>query len=351
MNTRHKGIRKALRLGTVAVLPAGLLWLAGCASAPRTELSAYLSSFSTVRTTAEDLYIRAGVLAEDIAQRPEKESNLSERLTELQQRRQALDDRLEAMRLIERYNSLIAHLAAGEVPKDLKAGISAFRQNLSAFKISGLTRLARKASSVIDLAAEGISLIDDAIKKKKFEKAVLKAQAPMVGIIDLLLEDAGDLETLMVQELRREQDVHREKVDSYGSRYYKRVKTLKPSDELDKLTLRHNEVRQRQERDGVPVLAHKPEPDAAAATPTDLELLAIMVDQADASVLAYNDVEKKIRAQRAVLEGYRKALRSTKKAFVDLAAAVEQGRSGATLDFALQAMEFRKAVMQFQEVR
>ncbi|KAF0125867.1 MAG: hypothetical protein FD189_1288 [Elusimicrobia bacterium] len=113
----------------------GLLWvlggLAGCASAPTAEFPAYQRSFAFVKTGAEDLYLRADNVAENIADRPEKEGSVAERLKELEARRAALSARLAAIEMIESYNRLLSGLASGTSADDLKTDISELQHGLS----------------------------------------------------------------------------------------------------------------------------------------------------------------------------------------------------------------------------
>lgn len=338
---------KALRAG----LLLASLSLAGCAGVPRAELGAYQNSFDGVTTAAEDLYLRAGLLAEKKADSKDSSASMAERRRELDARKSALAARLAALDLVERYNRMLTALASGTKPEDLKNQANALGDELSAFNLTEVNSLLARASPMLGVLAQGTALVEDAVKKKKFRQAVIEAQKPLLGILDVLIEDSKDLEELFVSELKLSQDVYRKQSDSAGSRFHRRIKGLKQADSVMGAMARHNGIRQQWTRDNVQLISYK-EP-AAAAEPTagDLEELASISDQAETSILEYNKLEERVLAQRAVFDQYRKALHSTKKAFAALPSAVEGTRAVATRNFVQQARELRKATLMLQEAR
>lgn len=332
-----------------AVLIAGL---AGCAGVPRASFDSYLNSFAAVRGQAQDLYLRSGIIAEDIANRPEAEGTVAERLKQLEARRAALKTRLDALNLIDRYNGILAHLAAGTSPDDLKAQVTGLQQDLSSFDVSGITKFVEKAVPYANMLAQGVALVEDAVKKAKFRDAVNTAQKPLAGIIDVLIVDADDLEDVTAQEFKRQQDPYREQIDSYSRRFNSRLKTLKFStetSELQTLLSKVNDARQSMGRADVKPLA--PQPGATDPAPVDVDALTALTGQITSSVLAYNKVDAQVKAQHAMIVGYKDALAATKKAFVALAGDVEATQIGATSDFIKQALELKKAALQMQEAK
>lgn len=328
-----------------------LFGLAGCASVPTAEFSAYQQSFSSVKTGAEDLYLRAGIVAENIANRPEKDASITERLKELEARRAALSARLAAIEMIEDYNRILSSLAAGTYADDLKSDITGLQQNLSSFNVTQITSILKKATPFAGVISQGIAFVEDAVKKKKFQDAILEAQRPLTGILDVLIEDSNDLQDIFIPELKREQDPYRKQVDSCGSRFQRRIRELKLTDDLEGLLARHNQIRLQLRREGVKQITHQSTVTAADPTPADIEALTLMVDQAEINVINYNQVEEKIVAQSSVLEEYRNTLQATKKAFMALPTAIESTRFTATTAFIQQARDLRKAVLRLQEAK
>lgn len=338
----------------VLALVAVAFATAGCAGAPRASFDSYLNSFSAVRGQAQDLYLRSGIIAEDIANRPETEGTVADRLKKLEVRRTLLKTRLGALSLINRYNGILSHLVAGTSPDDLRAQITGLQQDLSSFNVSGITKVAGKALPYAEVLAQGVALVEDAIKKAKFRDAVNAAQKPLAGIIDVLIVDADDLEDVTVQELQRQQNPYREQIDSFSRRFNSRLKSLKfnaESSELQALLAKVNDARQSMERTDVKPLAPQPGANAVDPAAVDVDALTALTGQITNSVLAYNKIEAQIKAQHALIVGYKDALETTKKAFVALAGDVEATQIAATSDFIKQALELKKASLQLQEAK
>lgn len=337
-----------------AVLVAGL---AGCAGVPRASFDSYLNSFAAVRSQAQDLYLRSEIIAEDIADRPETTGTVSEKLKQLEARRGALKSRLEALSLIDRYNSVLSRLAAGTSAEDIQAQVTGLQQDLSSFDVSGITNLVQKAVPYVGALTQGIAFVEDAVKKAKFRDAVKAAQKPLAGIVDILVADADDLVDITVQELKHEQDPYREQIDAYSRRFNIRLRGLKMTPdaaataELQALLAKINDARQSMGTAGFKPLAPQAAPNAAEPMPVDVDALTALVGQVTTSVIAYNKLEDQIKAQHALIAGYRRTLLATKKAFVALAGDVEATRISATSDFIKQAVELKRAALQLQEAK
>lgn len=325
--------------------------LAGCSSVPTAEFSVYQQKFASVKTGAEDLYLRADVIAENIANRPEKEGTFTERLKELEVRRAALSARLAALEMVDSYNGILASLAAGTSADDLKADITGLQQGLSSFNVAQMSSLVEKATPFTGVISQGISLVETAVKRKKFKKAVIDAQRPLTGILEILIADADDLQDIFIQELKREQDPYRKQIDSCGSRFYRRLKELKLTDDLESLLVRHNQIRSQMNRIGVAQITYKPAGSVTEPAAADIEALTLMVDQAELNVISYNRVEGEILAQSGVFEEYRNVLKATQRAFMALPTAIEATQFAATSAFIKQARDLRKAILRLQEAR
>ncbi|MBI2362034.1 MAG: hypothetical protein HYV15_01435, partial [Elusimicrobia bacterium] len=70
---------------------AVVLALTGCVTPPKASFDSYLQSFASVRANADELYLRSKLAAADIADRPEAEGTVSERIAKLKARQEALD--------------------------------------------------------------------------------------------------------------------------------------------------------------------------------------------------------------------------------------------------------------------
>ena len=339
----------------LAVLAA--VGLAGCAGVPRVTFDSYTNNFVAVRSQAQDLYLRSGIIAEDIANRPETEGSVSEKLKKLEARRMALRARLDALSLIDRYNGILTHLAAGTSVDDLKAQVTGLQQDLSSFDVSGITNLIQKAVPYANILTVGVALVEDAVKKAKFRDAVNSAQKPLGGIIDILLADADDLEDITAHELERQQNPYREQIDAYSRRFNSRLKGLKMTPEasattdLQALLTKINNALQTMGRADIKPLAPQASANAAEPTAVEIDALTALVGQATTSVIAYNKIEDQIKAQHALIAGYRNALGATKKAFVALGSDIEATQISATSDFIKQALELKKAALQLQEAK
>ncbi|KAF0125866.1 MAG: hypothetical protein FD189_1287 [Elusimicrobia bacterium] len=202
-----------------------------------------------------------------------------------------------------------------------------------------------------EVISQGIALVENAVKKKKFRRAVLEAQRPLTGILDVLIADSDDLQDIFIQELERAQDPYRKQVDSCGSRFQRRLKEFRLTDGLEALLARHNQIRTRMRRSGVKQITYQPTGSVADPTSADMEAMTLLVDQAELNVINYNYVEGKILAQISVFEEYRNVLGVTKQAFMALPAAINAAQFAATNSFIKQARDLRKAILKLQEAK
>jgi hypothetical protein len=334
------------------MLALGLLGmsLSGCVSVPA-SFNTYRENFASVKSNALDLYLRSSNIADDIANRPDQESSITDRIKVLETRKTALNLRLEAIALIDRYNSVLIKLGEGSSADALKTEISGLQQGLSSFNLASVSKMLEKGGPYLNVVAQGVSLIEDAVKKRKFKNAVDAAQKPMIGILDILSADADDLEDVLVQELKLQQDPYRVQVDSLGGRFYTRMKTFKPTSDMESLLSRLNTARQGMGRNNYKPLTYQPAEVAVEPKPADVDALTALVGQVEISAVAYSKIQMQINAQREVIQDYKNALDATKKCFVAIAGDVEATRVVATADFVRQATEMRKAVLRLQEAR
>lgn len=339
-----------MRMKINSILTISAFILAGCV-VPKFALRNYTENFGEVKTTDEQMYLRADVIAENIAERPETEGTTAEKLKSLVTRKEALGVRLAALDLIDQYNHTLTALANGTDAKALQDDLTSLSNGLASFNSMSLIKLIGNTSPYLGIIAQGITAVDNAIQKKKFLKAVTEAQKPLLSILDILIEDVASLENVIVQEIKREQDPHREQVDSAAKRFFKAVKKLKPTDDLESSVARHNDVRRKMNRKEMRLIEHQPETIAENPTAADIEALNILTDQTELNVIAYNKMEQRIKAQTELFARYKEALQSTKKAFTDLASEIKTNRFSGVSEFIKQAAELRKAALRVKEAQ
>ncbi len=319
--------------------PAILAALAACASLKKTaaapELDLYLEQFDAVRTEGTDIYLRASAIAEEKGG------------AKLEERRGAFEARLQALRIVEKYNRVLVGLARGESPKTLKSGMKDVGSKLSSYRPSAQTTFAFAAAvPYLGTLISGAGFVSEALAKRSFTKAVRQAQEPITAILDLLLLDSEPLETVLVEQTRKEEDAPRAAVDSLSSRFYKRLQTLKAAPETSDLLSAHNALR---EKAG---LGPVPNPNPAAGAPpraADLEYLAMLTDHAAVNLQAYHRGEERVAAERALSARYRAALSAAKGALAALNGDSNPKRVAATGEFNAQALAMRQQSVKLRE--
>lgn len=333
------------------ILGPCIMVLSGCASVHQGTLNSYTSSFSSVYAQAQDLYLRSEIVAEDIADRPETEGSVTSKLKDLEARKAALRARLGALDIIGRYNTVVSNLADGESPESLKGQMTQLQHGLTSFDVTPITKLVQSAVPFLGVLSQGVTLVEDAIKKNKLREAINQAHKPVSAILDILTEDAASLEDILIPELKRQQDPYRSQVDSLSRRVNARIKELKANAEIDVLLEKANTARRSMNRDGDKPIQHRPSATATDPTQSDLDTLVMLIGQLETSALEFNKFETQIRAQYALLNAYKNSLSATKRAFLALANDIEASRIVATHDFIKQTLELRKAVLQLQEAK
>lgn len=316
---------------------AALALLCACASQPKkaAEFDVYLEQFDSVRSEGADIYLRASAIAE--AKGGEK----------AQERREAFEARLQALRIIDKYNKVLVGVARGEDPAHLKSGMKDVGSKLSSYKPSAQTTFAF-ASAIPYLGAlvSGAGYVQEALAKRDFLKAVHAAQQPILAILDILLLDSEPLETLLVEEIRKEQDVPRAAVDSIGGRMYKKLRTLKNTIETSDLLASFNALR---EKAGFKPVPYHNSANAAEPRADDLEYLALLSDQSALNLDAYRRAGERAEAASSLFKRYRSALTAAKDALAALDKSDEAGRAAATERFNDQAYGVRQEAVKLRE--
>ena len=329
-------------LPRLAAFAFAALVMSGCASAQKgSDFDRYLDQFQAVRAAAEELYLKASVIAEQRA----KETNAS-----ADENKKALEARFDALRLVDRYNRLLTGLARGEDPKVLKSEMNGIGGKLADYKPSAATQGFALAAAVpyLGIVMQGASVVQDALAKRRFLTAVKEAQKPISAILDILIADSKPLEDLIVQGILREQDPYRSQIDALGGRYYRALQGRKASDALKLQLDRHNTLRKEIGR--APIEAEFSE-NGAEATPNEIEVLSGIVDQVEADVVQYRGVDGRVAAQRAVFGRYRDSLEAAKISLAALNRDSEEERAHATNQFNEQALSLRRESVRLKEER
>jgi len=325
--------------------------LAACVSIPTSEFNGYLNSFNSAKSSAQDFILQAKVAAETVANSPDNPARPNERVEKLNERLAALDARLAALDLISDYNNILTSLASGSDPKAIQGQIEGFRDTLSSFGFSKLVSLGSKASPYTAAIAEAVSLIDDLIKKQKFKQAIEAGQKPIIGILQILQEDADNLHEIEAQLIQLKRDAEETQLRKTQVRLKNLVAQYQSSPDLDRIISRYGETLTAltdsplaQERINKPA-------GATAATPADLEVMQSLLDGVSQSVLALNRLTDSINAHQKVTDEYKKSLATTASALQNLNAAIKANQRAALVGFAEQALHLREALLKYQNTK
>ncbi|MBI5200549.1 MAG: hypothetical protein HY925_03100, partial [Elusimicrobia bacterium] len=299
------------------------------------EFDVYLERFDQVRDEGCDIYLRASSIAEEHGG------------PKLEERRQAFETRLEALRIIDKYNRVLVGMARGEDPKSLKSGMKDVGAKLSNYRPSAQTTFAfASAVPYVGVLLSGAGYVQEALAKRNFTKAVREAHKPIDAILDILLVDSEPLEELLIQQVRAEQDGPRAAVDGLSSRFYKKLRDLKATPEVADLVSAHNALR---EKAGMGPVPYSPLETARMPRDTDVEHLAVLTDQVAVNLESWRRAESRVSAEQSLFRGYREALGAAKTALAALNKESEAEREAATGKFNAEAIELRQESLRRQE--
>lgn len=301
------------------------------------ELDVYLEQFEAVKTEGADIYLRVSAISDEKGGQKKDE------------RRQAFEARLQALRLIDQYNRVLTGLARGEDPKSLKSGMKEVGGKLSAYHPSAQTTFAFAAAvPYLGTLVSGAGYVQEALAKRNFIKAVHEAQKPIAAILDILVLDSEPLEKVLVEQVRKEQDAPRAAIDSLGSRFFRKLQSLKATEEIAAQLAAYNALRKSAGLGPVPY-----RPGAAAALPraADIDYLATLSDETAINVQTFNRAEERVAAEQALFARYRAALAAAKRALAALNQDSEPERAAATGEFNEQALGVRQEALKLQGAR
>lgn len=321
-----------------AALLAAAAALAACGRAQvkkAAEFDVYLEQFEAVREEGADIYIRASGVAEELGGQ------------KLGERKAAMNARLEALRIIDQYNRLLISMARGEDPKALKSGMKTIGGKLASYRPSAQSTFAfASAVPYVGVLVSGAGYVQEALAKRKFVKAVREAQKPIEAILDILILDAEPLETLLVQQVEKEQDSPRAGVDSLGGRFYRKLQALRATPDVVELVNAQNALR---ESAGFSKIPYQFAESSRAPKAADLEYLNLLKDQTALNLEAYKRCAERITAEQTLFKRYRAALSAAKGALAALNRDSEEEQAAATGKFNEEAMGVRQEAVKIRE--
>jgi hypothetical protein len=334
----------ALRALCISAL---LAMLVACAGVPKQELDSYVSSFNTARSTTQDIILNA----KNSAEKANDGSNVGKQ--QLAQRTKALDARLAAVDLIDKYNSILVKLASGSDPAAVKGSLEGLSANLKSFGVAQFSSFAAQVTPYFGIISSAIALIDDAIKAEKFNEAVAAAQAPIQAIIDILREDADSLDEIQSQFLAMKQDPERDQLLSLYFKFLALSNSLNADADVSKaisdLNVAWTTLTIEPSKRPSPVVPATS--GGRAATAADKALLQTIVSQTVARVTTHNQIGDQINAQAKVMDAYKSVLDATASAFVALNIAIQKKQEVAPISFAVNVLNLRKAYLALQEAK
>jgi hypothetical protein len=331
---------------------ATFTFLTGCTSIPTKEFESYKAAFNAAKGSAQDVITESQLRAESIATLPQNLTRADVKVKQLNDRTAALQARLDALELIGNYNETLADLAAGTDPAAIQGNVEGIRDGLSQFGFKQLTTLVGNASPYTAVIAQGISIIDDLIKQKKFKDAVIAGKGPITNIVQILADDADSIHTIEEQWISFESDKERDQLTDLKFRISDLVKDYTPSDDLTNAINRFIQA--------IGSLNDPPVADALkpkftfgvkATGAADLEVIKGLADEAQQHVDAYNKTKAQIEAHKQMIAEYKQLLLKVNQAIATLDSAVHGNRVAAAQSFIDQVLKLRKAILAVQNTK
>lgn len=342
----------------IATLLCVVIILCGCATIPHKEFETYRSNFASAKSAAQDVILSAKIAAEIVAKSGDNRDGPNVRQEKLTDRITALDARLQALELISQYNEVLVDLASGTDPEAVVGNLTTLSSGLSSFGVSGLTKLVEEATPLFGVVSQTVAVIDDLIKKKKFKEAANAAQTPIIAIIEILQEDANSIHEIQEQLILLRQDKEYSAIVSLKKRLNNLANAYPQSDALNELIDSFNRRVITDLKDDQAIIddlniTHTPATGGAAApaNTADLETMKTLVDQIEVGISAHNNYEDQVSAHHRLINEYKKVLTATANSFISLNTAVLSNQRAATTAFLANALNLRKAIIEYQEVK
>lgn len=350
---RRSGV--ALRMRAIGVMGFGLL-LSACTSVPTAPLESYLSTFKQARSATEEVILRARAEAQWVATTPLNQRDPARRESDLKSRIGALDAMFASLEVMDRYNTLLAGLATpGQSQASIQSDLDQFAAGLTALNQSWLNKLVERVPVYGPIIAQGIEIIDDLIRRRRFAEAVGAAAGPMGTLTKLLSDNVRDIGviTALRAELElfeietRVDDLHQEVVA--GLEGWAITAELDGDRALAAAVDRFSAAATRVHGNyGVLPLGDESRDAGAEATQPDLAAAAVWVDRQAQRAEQLADEQDRVMLRKAAFERVvsetSDLLAETGSYFVALQRAIEDSRVEATIDMGLRIMRLREAL-------
>ncbi len=335
-----------MKYKSLLVLPF-LMLLTACSGVPKQEFSNYVTNFNSAKSTTRDIILGVWVTEES------KYDGSHKQQEKLEQKLKALNARLEALELIGKYNNILVGLASGTDPAAVQSNLMNLSDGLSSFGLKSLSSLVTSAAPYGELIASAVSLIDNAIKANEFKNAVQAAHRPIMGIIDILQQDADDLFEIQIQYISDILDPEQDQINHLRFDYQDFVNTLDSSEDVNTEIDSYNEnlLNMNVKSNEMPdTIIHLPN-SSHAADLSDYSILKLLSNQNTEHINKYNNIIDQINAIITVKVEYKKVLNSTAQAFNNLNFAVQHEQYVLQTDFVIDVLDLRKAYLKLQEAK
>jgi hypothetical protein len=335
------------RNGMTVVVILSIALLSACTTIPKQHFDAYQQSFAQVKVSTEDMLLLARVRTDVWASHPDNTTPVPERVQEVRDTMASLDDRQNALDTINEYNTVLIRLAAGEDPEAIEGSLKGIADGLSSFENSSLTAAVADFVPYAGVVAKLLAAIDDQAKREEVKRLVAEAQGPMSEVVDILILDAGSLQTIIVSEFELERNMLEAQIDDIRFRFDDVGESLKTSDKVDERYNQHNELRSSLTSSLLGPDKHTP--GAKAASASDLEVLSLILDEERLLIEQANALTSRIEAQGSVTVAYVATLNAMNGFFVAMNNDFKQGKRQAAYQFVRRGLEFRKAIIEVRE--
>jgi len=324
-----------------------LMLLTACSGVPKQEFSNYVTNFNSAKSTTQDIILGVWVTEES------KYDGSHEQQAKLEQKLKALNARLAALELISKYNNILVRLASGTDPAAVQSNLMNLSDGLSSFGSNSLSSFVRSAAPYGELIASAVTLIDNAIKANEFKNAVQAAHKPILGIIEILQQDADDLFEIQIQYISDILDPERDQIINLRFDYQDFVNTLDASEDVNTEIDGYNKtllmMNVKPEKLPDPIV-HLPD-NSHTADASDYSILKLLSNQTTEHINKYNNIIEQINAINAVKVEYKKVLKATSQAFNNLSFAIQYEQYVLQTDFVIDVLNLRKAYLKLQETK
>ena len=324
-----------------------LMLLTACSGVPKQEFSNYVTNFNSAKSTTQDIILGVWVTEES------KYDGSHKQQVKLEQKLKALNARLAALELISKYNNILVRLASGTDPAAVQSNLMNLSDGLSSFGSNSLSSFVKAAAPYGELIASAVTLIDNAIKANEFKNAVQAAHKPILGIIEILQQDADDLFEIQIQNISDILDPERDQIINISFDYLGFVNTLDASEDVNTEIDGYNKsllmMNVKPDKRPDPI-KHLPD-SSHTAEASDLSILKLLSNQTIERINKYNNIIEQINAIYEVKIEYKKVLKSTSQAFNNLNFAVQHEQYVLQTDFVIDVLNLRKAYLKLQEAK